>query len=165
MAWKEQVYVDKVLPFGLRSVPIIFSAIADALQWIIQVHGVEFLFHYLDDFVTVGRPASLECASNLSIIKQCCDLTGTPPEQEKIEGPSTCLPFLGIELDTAAMEIRLPVDKLYQLRETIGEWIGRKAGRKRALLSLIGLLNHECKAIRDGRSFLRRPIDVSASVQ
>ena len=109
MAWKEQVYVDKVLPFGLRSVPIIFSAIADALQWIIQVHGVEFLFHYLDDFITVGRLESLECANSLSITKQCCDLTGTPLEQEKIEGPSTCLPFLGIELDTAAMEIRLPV--------------------------------------------------------
>lgn len=43
--------------------------------------------------------------------------------------------FLGIELDTAAMEILLQADKLLQLRETIGEWIGWKAGRKRALLS------------------------------
>ena len=165
MAWNGKVYLDKVLPFGLRSAPIIFSAIADTLQWIIQVQGVEFLFHYLDDFITIGRPASIECTNNLSIIKQCCDITGTPLEQEKIEGPTTCLPFLGIELDTEAMEIRLPADKLLQLRETIREWIGRKAGRKRALLSLIGLLNHACKAVREGRSFLRRLIDVSASVQ
>lgn len=69
------------------------------------------------------------------------------------------------ELDTEAMEIRLPADKLLQLRETIREWIGRKAGRKTALLSLIGLLNHACKAVREGRSFLCRLIDVSASVQ
>ena len=99
---------------------------------------MEFLFHYLDDFITVGRPASIECTNNLSIIKQCRDITGTPLEQEIIEGPTTCLPFLGIELDTEAMEIRLPADKLLQLKETIREWIGRKAGRKRALLSLIG---------------------------
>ena len=165
MAWKGKVYLDKVLPFGLRSAPLIFSAIADALQWIIQAQGVEFLFHYLDDFITIGRPATLECENNLSIIKHCCDITGTPLEQEKVEGPSTCLPFLGIELDTEAMEIRLPADKLLQLRQTIGEWAGRKAGRKRALLSLIGLLNHACKAVRQGRSFLRRLINVSASVQ
>ena len=165
MAWREQVYLDKVLPFGLRSAPIIFSAIADALQWIIQAHGVESLFNYLDDFITVGRPASGECAANLSIIKQCCARTGTPLEQEKIEGPSTCLPFLGMELDTAIMEIRLPTDKLHHLRETVRQWIGRKVGRKRALLSLIGSLNHACKAVRDARFFLRRLINLSASVQ
>ena len=43
----KQRYLDKVLPFGLRSTPLIFLAIADALQWIIQAQGVEFLFHYL----------------------------------------------------------------------------------------------------------------------
>ena len=59
MVWRERVYLVKVLPFGLRSAPIIFSVIADALRWIIQVHGVEYLFHYLDDFITVGRPASI----------------------------------------------------------------------------------------------------------
>ena len=33
MQWEGNIYVDKVLPFGLRSAPIIFSAVADALQW------------------------------------------------------------------------------------------------------------------------------------
>ena len=32
IAWREQVYVDSVLPFGLRSAPKIFNAVADALQ-------------------------------------------------------------------------------------------------------------------------------------
>jgi hypothetical protein len=27
------VFVDMVLPFGLRSVPLLFMAVADALQW------------------------------------------------------------------------------------------------------------------------------------
>ena len=65
LLWRGQVFIDKVLPFGLRSASIIFSAIADALQWIIQVHGVKCLFHYLDDFITIG---SQECANNLDII-------------------------------------------------------------------------------------------------
>ena len=36
MRWNNKIYVDKCLPFGLRSAPIIFSAVADTLQWIIQ---------------------------------------------------------------------------------------------------------------------------------
>ena len=35
MVWKGQLYIDTVLPFGLRSAPNIFSAVADALQWIL----------------------------------------------------------------------------------------------------------------------------------
>ena len=34
MSWKGQVYIDIVLPFGLRSAPLIFTAVADAVQWI-----------------------------------------------------------------------------------------------------------------------------------
>ena len=30
--WNNQLYIDAVLPFGLRSAPLIFTAVADALQ-------------------------------------------------------------------------------------------------------------------------------------
>ena len=33
MHWKGKTYVDTALPFGLPSVPKIFNAAADALQW------------------------------------------------------------------------------------------------------------------------------------
>ncbi len=38
LRWKDEVLIDKVLPFGLRSAPFIFTAVADALQWIIKQH-------------------------------------------------------------------------------------------------------------------------------
>ena len=50
--------VDGMLPFGLRSVPKMFNAVADALEWCIKQEGVEFIFHYLDDFAVVGPPNS-----------------------------------------------------------------------------------------------------------
>jgi len=37
--WSEEVYIDKVLPFGLCSAPIIFLAVADALLWIMICLG------------------------------------------------------------------------------------------------------------------------------
>ena len=49
MRWQGKVYTDKVLPFGLRSVPLIFSTVADALQFIMGQEGVTWLVQYLDD--------------------------------------------------------------------------------------------------------------------
>ena len=60
--------------------------------------------------------------------------------------------------------IRLPVDKLARLVQSLKEWRGKKACRKRELLSIIGLLSHACKVIRPGRSFLCRLIDLSSKV-
>ena len=45
---------------------------------------------------------------------------------EKVEGPATTLRFLGVEIDTAKMEIRLPEDKLQRIRQELITWLGRK---------------------------------------
>ena len=45
MSWNGGLYLDTVLPFGLRSAPIIFSALADALKWAVLQAGVESLLH------------------------------------------------------------------------------------------------------------------------
>ena len=37
--WEGEFYTDKALPFGLRPAPKIFTAVADALQWILSNKG------------------------------------------------------------------------------------------------------------------------------
>lgn len=58
IAWEGDTFVDARLPFGLRSAPKIFNAIADAAQWILTHRGVSLLVHYLDDYAFVGPSAS-----------------------------------------------------------------------------------------------------------
>ena len=161
MKWQESIYVDKMLPFGLRSAPLIFSALADALMWIMQKRGASPVFHYVDDFITVGRPVSSECDTNLRIMKETCQMTGTPIEEAKCEGPATQLTYLGLELDTQTMQVRLPQAKLKALLELLAAWRKKKACTKRDLLSLIGSLSHASKAVKPGRTFLRRLINLS----
>ena len=96
---------------------------------------------------------------------ETCRDVGLPVEPEQDKGPTTCLPFTGIELDTTAMEPSLPQEKLSRLRRELGRWRGRKACRKRELLLLIGPLSHACKVIRPGRPFLRRLVDLSTTVK
>jgi len=55
MKWRDQFYVDVVLPFGLRSAPFIFNSIADMVEWVLVTsYQIPDLLHYLDDFITAG---------------------------------------------------------------------------------------------------------------
>lgn len=150
-----------MLPFGLRSAPKIFNAVADALNWHLQQAGIPLVCHYLDDFVIIGPPHSPQCAESLAIVDQECVTLCIPMAAQ---GPSTCLPVLGIVIDTVAGELRLPADKLERLQALLGQWGDKRGCLRKELESLIGLLNHACKVVRSGRSFLRRMIDLLHAV-
>ena len=159
-----QHYVDGALPFGLRSAPKLFNAVADALLWIMGQHGVKEAMHYLDDFLVFGSPGSQECEKALDISLQLCKQLGVLVAPQKLEGPETALSFLGILIDTQKKELRLPGEKLSRLKGLILTWKGRKSCQKWDLLSLIGQLQHACRVVRAGRTFLRRMIDLSTVV-
>ena len=154
----DNVYIDPMLPFGLRSAPKIFTAIADALEWCLKSAGIAHVHHYLDDFVVVGSSGTTECSRALDILISKCTELGVPLATHKTEGPATSITFLGIVIDTARGELRLPAAKLEHLRSLVADWAGRKACNRKELESLVGHLNHACKVVRPGRSFLRRMI-------
>ena len=66
MKWKEAYYVNTCLPFGLRSAPYLFNQFVKVLQWILQHnYGLQWLVHYLDDYLIVGAPDSHSCSEHL----------------------------------------------------------------------------------------------------
>ena len=158
MKWKDKIYLDGMLPFGLRSAPKIFNAVADALEWCVSSRGVANIFHYLDDFAVVGPPDTESCHQDLMILKQVCTELGVPLAPDKQEGPSTTIVFLGIVIDTVKQELRLPEEKLGRLQASLIEWEKRISCTRKELESFIGVLQHACRMIKPGRSFLRQAI-------
>ena len=154
-----KIYVDPCLSLGLRSAPKIFNAVADALCWCLQQAGIRFVLHYLDDYIIVSPPNSSNCARAVEILGQTCTQLRVPMAANKSEGPVTSLVFLGIVIDTVAGELHLLDDKLQHLRPLLQRWGSKRACCCRELESLIGILNHACKVVRPGRSFLRRLIN------
>jgi hypothetical protein len=157
--------VDTRLPFGLRLAPLLFSAAADALEWVVKQSGCDHIFHYIDDFVLLGPPGSAECERGLRCLQQTCANLGVLLAEDKTEGPATLLTVLGIEFDTQAMVLRLPSDKLQRLQSLLAEWHTRGSGRRGELESLVGILQHASKVVRHGRCFLRRLYDLLAQTQ
>ena len=83
---------------------------------------------------------------------------------DKLIGPVTVIIYLGIEIDSDDMVIRLPAEKLSELLDLLNIWHDRKKCTKRELLSLIGKLSFAAKVVQPGRIFLRRLIDLSTTV-
>jgi len=94
--------------FGLRSAPKLFNVAADLKQWIAEQNKVTPLLHYLDNFLIMDPSQSKIFHHNLATLKFLCHRLGVPLALEKVNGPSTCLPFLGIIIDPDHMEARLP---------------------------------------------------------
>ena len=164
IAWEGHVYIDQCLPFGLRSAPKIFSAFADVLAWVLHSRGVRYLLHYLDDFLLFGPPRSGEGRRFLHIALSTLAALGIPVSMSKLEGPSTSVTFLGIVVDTARFELRLPEDKLSRIRALVTTWIRRRSGRRSDIESLLGHLSHAAIVVRPGRIFLRHLFSLMARV-
>ena len=154
--WNNNLYIDTCLPFGLRSAPKLFNILADLLTWMLIREGVSSVIHYLDDFLTMGPDRSNKCQENLAIIQKLCSDLGVPLAQEKLEGPTHCLTFLGIEIDTRLLLARLPNDKLTRIKSELSQWLKKRRATKRQILSLVGLLQHASKVVVHGRTFTAR---------
>ena len=151
--WRGNTYIVRALPFGLRSAPKIFNAVADFIAWVLACQGVECQLHYLDDFLLLATLNSQQGRDILVITLHTFARLGIPVATHKTEGPTTILVFLGILIDTDNFELRLPAEKLTRLQQTIRQWVLRHTCTRQ---SLLGHLSHTATVIPQGRTFLRQ---------
>ena len=165
ISWEGSLFVDRCLPFGLRSAPKIFTAFADALASALYCHGIRYVMHYLDDFLFIGTPDSHEAARTAELASATFDHLGVPVTTNKTEGPSTCVTFLGIIVDTATLQLRLPGSKLQRLQSLLQNWQDKRSCTRKDLERLLGHLSHAATIIRPGRIFLRHLFSLLSSVK
>ena len=165
VSWQGSTYMDLQLPFGLASVPAIFNAVAEALEWILRSRGVHFVIHYPDDFLLLGPPRSDECQQALLTTLATCHELGVIVASEKLEGPTTCLTFLGIEFNSLSMALKLLEGQMASLKSRLDSITGAKCIRDLHLLqSLIGRLVHACQVLPLGKAFLNHLFHLAGSM-
>ena len=105
------------------------------------------------------------CSTYLRSMLTFCNKINAPIKQSKVEGPTTCLTFLGIQLDTISMEASIISERKQSLLNELQLMHTRHKCTKRELLSLLGKLSFSCKVLPAGRIFLRRLIDLSTKAK
>jgi hypothetical protein len=83
----------------------------------------------------------------------------------KCIAPCQILDFLGVTLDSVAMQARLSPTKLAALSNLISAMLARHSITRKELDRLNGKLNCVCRVVYGGRTFLRRLIDAQWSVK
>ena len=108
-----KVFIDTALPFGLWPAP-------QSCSMHLQMHWNRSCELGVAACSTLLR---LLYHSGVSRIRQVCSqpLVSTV-DIRRVGCPSTCLPFLGIEVDTMAMETWPPLDKFQHLKLVVAEW-------------------------------------------
>ena len=84
--------------------------------------------------------------------------------EHKTAGPLPVMTFLRVKIDLEQLTLRLPEEKLTEIRALILSWLHKKIAVARDLKSLVGKLEKACKVVRPGRSFLRRMLDLLRGV-
>lgn len=150
-------FINRCLPMGASCSCKKWEILATFLQWVVEYEsGKTTLNHYIDDFIFYGKPGTRDTQILLDTFHDICHSLGVPIAVDKIVPPTTCLKFLGLELDTVSQEIRVPHEKLEITKVMIRDFLGRDKVTLRMLQSLIGSLQFLCRAIAPGRPFLRR---------
>ena len=110
---------------GGRSSPGIFDNLPTAVEWVCkQKYHIDRICHLLEDILTAELSSAQGNA--LSKVLLLFEKLSIAISHGKVEGPTTCLEYLGITLDTDRTEARRSVEKVEKLRESIDSFIPRK---------------------------------------
>lgn len=151
-------WIERYLPFGLRTSPFIFDLFAKALNWIlVAILRWTIVLHYLDDFFAILAPTDDAIAYGQQFDLVCDELGFKINHTKDIMG--TIADFLGIEFDSILMQARLPPDKLARARNTVKVLLNRAVISHRELESAVGFLSFAAKIVIPGRAFLTRLFD------
>ena len=136
------VYRHSSIPFGMRSSCRAFSDIAECLMFMCKNNGAadDSLF-YLDDAITVcGNEA--DCRNSIKVMVDTAEKAGFVVQQAKTVGPARKITFLGIEIDSINAQLKIPREKLQEVRQELSTWLDKISCTKRELLSILGVLQY-----------------------
>ena len=155
----ESCYIqDNCLSFGTRVSPYVFNSITDAVSRYVSAHGI-FCVNYLDDFLVMGQDYE-SCRSAQLFLHSVLRSLGFYIAYKKVRSPSRIQVYLGVELDSTKMELRLPQEKLDKLYVELDFFSGRRRATKKQLQRLCGVLSHCSTLVRGGRTFSHRVISL-----
>lgn len=149
---------DTRLCFGSKLAPGIFHRLTQAVKRMLKRRGLKATVVYLDDFF-IKAETFADCVYALNTLIFLLRKLGFQINWNKVVDPTTKLIFLGIEIDSVDMCLRLPEDKLSQVRQELSLFAARKRASKKQLQSLAGKLNFCASVVYGGRVYSRRIID------
>ena len=157
VAWKGAYYVDTSMPFGARASSCHMQRAADFIVRALRREGIEGAM-YLDDLIIVA-PDHTTATQQYHRVRSLLAELGLPEAEDKAQPPSTCVTWLGMNIDSCEMTLSIPQSKVADILQYVQRCKVTRSLHKRQLQSLIGKLMHLAKCVLPARVFMARLIE------
>ena len=160
--WRGLFYFFCGFMFGLKHAGLQGQRITSAVTWIHRRLGLETdqdeffnTLNYSDDIGGVEATEQRALAAFKALGNLLSEL-GLRESVSKAYPPSTCMPYLGVEFDTINMVMRVPAEKVEEIREELSHWVRKTTVSKKKLQQLLGRLFWVSRCIKFSRVFMSR---------
>ena len=151
---RDKYYHDKSPSFGCRSSSTCMQRVSQAIAHIMKQNDVDVLA-YIDDYGSVSGTAQ-EAEKNLQMFEQLTEQLGLKLAPDKTVRPTTCIVWLGYEINTVDMTVKIPAEKLQEVIKEIEEVDKMATISTKQIQRLTGKLFHIATCLPPARRFLAR---------
>ena len=149
-----ETYQFNCLPFSLSPAPWVFTkALKPALALLRQM-GIRFIA-YIDDILILAesQEIALDHTSALTYLLQCLGFVIN--HEKSVLRPTRKIKFLGITVDSAQSELRLPLRKIKAIRAEARQIARQQATSAHELARLLGKMSATASVIPPAPLFYR----------
>ena len=149
-----KVFQFTCLPFGLSSAPWVFTKVLKPIAALARELGWRIVV-YIDDILLMAETKDRARDHTMGLIRILQALGFTINNEKVILEPTQRLDFLGFTVDTNSMELRLPNEKLKNIRAEARKIRGAEPVSGRTVARLIGKMNATTQVIPPAPLFYR----------
>ena len=154
LRWKGKLYQFTCLPFGLASGPRQFTRLMKPIVTELRKLGVRLLI-YLDDILLFNQNPSQLVTDMNSLTHLLTNLGLVLNTKKSVMTPSRKMEFLGMEIDSAKMELSLPQDKLDNIRIQCQTLLQAKSTTVHRMSQIIGTMTSTLQAVHPAPLYYR----------
>ena len=153
--WKSQMYQFNCLPFGLSCAPWVFTKITKAVAAVLREMGVRIIM-YIDDMLIMAESETLLRDHVKGVVYLLENLGFVINFPKSSLEPKRALEFLGFQVDSMSMELKLPGDKIKNIRGEARKILAADHVTALTLSRVLGKMNAATKAICMAPLFYRQ---------
>ena len=147
-------YQFTCLPFGLSCAPWTFTKVMKPLMTLLRSWGIRIII-YIDDMLILANSRE-EATQHLEVLVLLLESLGFIINQEKsLLSPVQEIEFLGLIVDSLGTQLKLPGEKLRQIRKEATHLLTCQVVSAHQLSQFIGKLNATAQAIQVAPLFYR----------
>jgi hypothetical protein len=166
--------IDLALPFGWTGSPAHYGVFGSGISHLVRresPHSILpespdrepfFCYEWVDDhiLIEIDRGARLSTCATALRLAMLATLGPRSVNEKKYTSWSTRLIALGLEWDTDASTVSMPLSKIAKASARVRDMLAQDRTSRSSLDQLLGSLRHVCSCIRSARPFYQRLVSL-----